>query len=203
MRGSYSHLYSKNSALWGDGPGRVARRVGRLPAGTVLDLGCGEGQNAIYLASLGWSVTGVDSDPIAIERFSSRTEIQRDRVIAVNSTVQAYLVENPPGNAFSIILACGLLHCLDDDCLALLLGAVASTPSGTVFCGSALTLPLPIPIDHGTGELVLRSVERYMDLFDTAGIRLDHSENGVIRESHDSESLPHCHSSFWFVASRT
>lgn len=34
--------------------------------GTALDLACGYGRNALYLAGLGWRVTAVDSSPVAI-----------------------------------------------------------------------------------------------------------------------------------------
>uniref|UniRef100_Q02AC8 Methyltransferase type 12 n=1 Tax=Solibacter usitatus (strain Ellin6076) TaxID=234267 RepID=Q02AC8_SOLUE len=37
-----------------------------LPPGRALDLACGTGRNARYLAALGWQVTAVDSDPFAI-----------------------------------------------------------------------------------------------------------------------------------------
>jgi len=36
------------------------------PPGRALDLACGYGRNALYLASLGWQVTAVDSSPVAI-----------------------------------------------------------------------------------------------------------------------------------------
>lgn len=38
-----------------------------LPAGTALDLGCGKGDNALKLARHGWTVTGVDIAPTAVE----------------------------------------------------------------------------------------------------------------------------------------
>jgi tellurite methyltransferase len=37
-----------------------------LPTGRALDLACGPGRHALYLASLGWRVTAVDSSAVAI-----------------------------------------------------------------------------------------------------------------------------------------
>lgn len=44
--------------------------VDGLEPGTALDLGCGEGADAIWLAEQGWQVTGVDISPTAIRRAS-------------------------------------------------------------------------------------------------------------------------------------
>jgi cyclopropane fatty-acyl-phospholipid synthase-like methyltransferase len=41
---------------------------GRIPPGQAIDLGCGEGSNAIYLSKIGFDVTGVDFSPTAIKR---------------------------------------------------------------------------------------------------------------------------------------
>jgi SAM-dependent methyltransferase len=40
----------------------------------ALDLACGEGQNAIWLASLGWEVSGVDFSEVAIRKATARAE---------------------------------------------------------------------------------------------------------------------------------
>src|SRR6185312_17428874 len=48
--------------------------------GEVLDIGCGLGDNAIFLASRGHSVTGLDGSPTAIERA-------RDRAVAAGVSV--------------------------------------------------------------------------------------------------------------------
>jgi SAM-dependent methyltransferase len=41
-------------------------------AGRALDLGCGTGRDAVYLAQQGWSVTGVDAVPQALDAASER-----------------------------------------------------------------------------------------------------------------------------------
>jgi SAM-dependent methyltransferase len=46
----------------------LAALVGELEPGRALDLGCGEGGDAIWLAQKGWHATGVDLSPTAIAR---------------------------------------------------------------------------------------------------------------------------------------
>jgi SAM-dependent methyltransferase len=51
-----------------------------LPAATVVDLGCGAGTNAVFIAGLGFRVIGVDISPSALE-------IARGRAVAAGVTV--------------------------------------------------------------------------------------------------------------------
>ena len=43
-----------------------------LPPGRALDLACGAGRNAVYLAHLGWQVTAVDASAVAIDLLRKR-----------------------------------------------------------------------------------------------------------------------------------
>lgn len=62
--------YSAHTDLvWGAGPNRyVAEQVAALPAGAAVDIACGEGRNALYLAQRGWRVTAVDFSQVAIDK---------------------------------------------------------------------------------------------------------------------------------------
>lgn len=46
----------------------VAERLADLPPGRGLDLACGEGRNAIWLAGLGWRMTALDFSSVALDR---------------------------------------------------------------------------------------------------------------------------------------
>ena len=52
--------------------GRVVEGPGGLPPGRALDVGCGTGRDAVYLAKRGWQVTAVDLVPRALEKARQR-----------------------------------------------------------------------------------------------------------------------------------
>ncbi len=57
---------------WGSAPpGALMSRYAALRPGRAVDLACGDGRNARYLAASGWEVEAVDFSPVAIELASS------------------------------------------------------------------------------------------------------------------------------------
>jgi SAM-dependent methyltransferase len=68
----WEELYRQRDRYWSGRANPVlVDVVGSLPAGTVLDLGCGEGGDAIWLAGRGWRVTAVDVAQTALDRASA------------------------------------------------------------------------------------------------------------------------------------
>lgn len=61
--------YKDNDLVWSGEPNIfLPPLVEGLDVGSALDLACGEGRNAIWLARLGWDVTGVDFSAVGIEK---------------------------------------------------------------------------------------------------------------------------------------
>jgi SAM-dependent methyltransferase len=67
--GDWDERYRSAELVWGIAPNRwVAEELAALPAGRALDLACGEGRNALWLAGLGWRVVAVDFSAVALEK---------------------------------------------------------------------------------------------------------------------------------------
>jgi SAM-dependent methyltransferase len=65
---AWDERYAAEPLVWSAGPNQFVASLSGLEPGRALDLACGEGRNAIWLASLGWSVTAVDFSRVAIEK---------------------------------------------------------------------------------------------------------------------------------------
>jgi 2-polyprenyl-3-methyl-5-hydroxy-6-metoxy-1,4-benzoquinol methylase len=69
-----------------DAPTILAVEVAEnLPVGTAIDLACGAGRNALYLAERGWAVTAVDGSEKAIELLRLRSAARSLQVNAICS----------------------------------------------------------------------------------------------------------------------
>lgn len=68
-RAAWDARYQATDYVWTVEPNRwlVAECEG-LPPGDALDLACGEGRNAVWLAERGWKVTAVDFSPVALDK---------------------------------------------------------------------------------------------------------------------------------------
>jgi SAM-dependent methyltransferase len=70
--GYWNELYGSKESLWSGRPNtQLVEQVQGLEPGTALDVGCGEGADAIWLAQLGWSVTGIDISVVALQRAAT------------------------------------------------------------------------------------------------------------------------------------
>jgi SAM-dependent methyltransferase len=137
-REDWDRRYAEVENLWALRPNRfLVGEAGELEPGRALDLACGEGQNAIWLASLGWDVVGVDFSEVAIAKARARAE--RDGVDAefVCADLVAYV---PEAGAFDLVLVLYLHIPAEERRAVLERAAAALAPGGTfVFVGHDLT----------------------------------------------------------------
>lgn len=75
-----------DGSLYGNRPNPIVKAVAKhLDPGDALDLGCGDGRNAVWLAESGWSVTGVDVSPVGLRyarRRAAMSEVEIETVEA-------------------------------------------------------------------------------------------------------------------------
>jgi SAM-dependent methyltransferase len=83
--------------------------AGTAQPGRALDLGCGTGTHALWLAAHGFDTLGVDVSPVAIERARAK---MRDRTIACRFEVRDFL-EDPPAGPFDFVFDRGCFHVFD------------------------------------------------------------------------------------------
>ncbi len=117
--------------------GRPQREFVRLAeageiVGSVLDVGCGTGENSLYLAGLGHDVVGVDGAPLAIEKAKAKAE---ERGVDVVFLVEDALELRGLQRRFDTVIDCGLFHTFGDRERAAFARSLASAirPGGRYF----------------------------------------------------------------------
>jgi SAM-dependent methyltransferase len=75
----WDERYRASELVWGATPNRwVEQEVADLPPGDALDLACGEGRNAVWLAARSWRVTAVDFSAVGIAKGKALEERELD-----------------------------------------------------------------------------------------------------------------------------
>ncbi len=117
----YRLLYRLGFTPWDQTPGpQILDRV--LDSGATgggrraLDVGCGNGRDALYLAAKGWEVTAMDRQQRAIQKARERgAEAGADVRWIVGDVTELGRLAAPPG--YSLIYDLGCIHGLPDDAL--------------------------------------------------------------------------------------
>jgi SAM-dependent methyltransferase len=184
--------YHNGPAPWDTG--RPQPAVVRLAseggfAGAVLDAGCGTGENALHVASLGLPVLGVDVAETALAVARAKAD---DRGIKVEFAAADALRLDRLGRRFETVLDCGLFHTFDGGERP---GYVASLASVTEHDGVLFVLCFsddgPGPGPHPVSQEELRAAFGPGHGWSVASIEPDR----VQTRYHDDDGAP-----AWFAA---
>ena len=125
--------YAGAELLWSLTPNRfVVEETGDLPAGRALDLACGEGRNAIWLAGRGWQVTGVDFSPVALGKARDLADRAGAQVQWIEADVLTPGPEVTEAQPYELVLLAYLHLPKVDRQRALTVAAEATAPNGSL-----------------------------------------------------------------------
>jgi tellurite methyltransferase len=111
MAGGYDDGYANCPCFWGREPGSLVQRLialAPLSGQRVLDVGCGEGKNAIHLARLGAKVTAVEISALALAN-AAKAWFDQDLVTWIQQDARAIVLQP---ESYDVVIMYGLLHCL-------------------------------------------------------------------------------------------
>lgn len=101
--------YREEHCVWGLKPNKYVTEIpGIIKSGSVLDLGCGEGRNALFLAKKGFDVIGIDISKEAIEKFLKKAKELNLKVKGVRGDIAEFKLEEK----YNIIICTATLHFL-------------------------------------------------------------------------------------------
>jgi SAM-dependent methyltransferase len=101
-REDWDRRYDTAEFIWDVKPNRfLAEELAGPGHGRALDLACGEGRNAIWLAEQGWRTTGVDFSAVAVAKGRQLAE---SRGVSVELLVEDVVAWVPPAAAFDLVI---------------------------------------------------------------------------------------------------
>jgi SAM-dependent methyltransferase len=123
--GEWDKRYSDTQQMWSGRPnGALVVEVEGLAAGRALDVGCGEGADAVWLATRGWDVTALDVSQVALTRAAQHA---REAGVDIRWLHTGLVDADLPARAFDLVSAQypAVFRTTDDNAERALVGAVA------------------------------------------------------------------------------
>ena len=171
---AWDQRYKGRDLVWTSDASRflVAEAESLAPA-RALDLACGEGRNAVWLAERGWRVTGVDFSEVGIEKAR---QLQDARRVHADWIVADLLDYQPEAHAFELVIVL-YLQVPEAQRASILRRAAQAVAPGGVFL---LVGHDSSNIEHGYGgpqdPAVLYTAEDVAGDLDGCGLRIERAE---------------------------
>lgn len=110
----FEKVYKKEkNLLWGSKPNPLTVNVAKLlpKNASVLDIGCGEGKDAIYLAKKGFCVTAVDISKTGIKKLKEQAKKEKVKLKPIVADLVNYKIDKK----YNAIIALASIHFLEKE----------------------------------------------------------------------------------------
>jgi tellurite methyltransferase len=199
MGNPYDQRYAQEAYYWGLRPSLICYEILKLMPPErplrLLDIGCGEGRNAVFFARNGYQVTAYDLSPAGVDK----TKRLAERAGVPIDVFQADVTRYRPDQEFDILFSTGVLHYIPPQSRTEILGHYkrCTAPGGlnvfSVFVHKPFIPPAPDgePTAHHwiSGELFTHYHDWHIDycteeIFDcmSSGVPHQHAVNRIIAQ---------------------
>lgn len=192
--GGYDMGYKTCPCFWGSKPGSLLLKLDEFITSfegkNVLDLGCGEGKNSIYLANKGCFVDAYDISDYALNNFKN-IGINHPKIKFKNADVTKLSL---PADSYDIIIAYGLFHCFLDksDVFKFIPYCIESLKNEGVIILCVFNSRKQDLKAHPNFNPLLISHSEYLKLFQLNEVLFESDED--LFETHPHNNIPHMHS---------
>lgn len=182
---AWDAMYAERAAVWSGEPNpQLVSEASSLSPGKALDVGCGEGADAIWLAQRGWSVTAVDISSVALDRARNHAKSSGAKI----NFVRADLVTNPPDPRSYDLVSAQFFHISDPPRTTLVqsLGEAVS-PGGRLLVVGHQFDDMEDDEEHAHMRDRIHTVDEIIAMFPRAGWSVEVSETRERRGMHHAE----------------
>ena len=171
---SWDRRYEGRDLVWTAEPNRfLVAETETLAPGRAIDLACGEGRNAVWLAEHGWQAVGADFSEVGLQKAR---ELANARGVSVEWVAADLLEYRPEPQAFDLVLVFYLQVPAGERQPILRAAADAVAPAGTFL----LVAHDSTNLQHGHGgppnPAVLYTADDVVDDLDGAGLQIERAE---------------------------
>ena len=189
---NYDKIYSQSNISGEIKPSQILGLIWKnfTKDGNVLDLGCGQGSDLLFLAQNNFKVVGVDNSEVAIKQIVDKaTELNLDNVKAEKADVREYIIEK---DFFDVISCQNVLNFVSKEEAMKVIESI----KGTIKTGGYILIQVFTTEDPSIStENKFSSYfepQELLHMFD--GFRLYYYlENTILDQGHPGSESPHKH----------
>lgn len=167
----WNERYAASELMWSAGPNQFVEEYGTgLVPGRALDLACGEGRNAIWLARRGWRVTASDFSQVALDKGARIVDAEQ---LSIVWTCSDAITDQHDPLGYDLVIICYLQLPPDPLAAALDRAAAAVAHGGRFFLVNHALENLHSGVGGPQDPAVLQTPEQLRTIIESTGLTIE------------------------------